>query len=118
MHVYKLTRQAQQINEGTQTYTLHFASREFLRNIRTRVSEAFEGTIDQMVYKILGDENYLDSRKRLFFQKTRNQDKIVVPNLRPFEAIKMLAKRSLADDSKSAGYSFLSDNERVSFSQF
>ena len=29
MHVYKLTNK-KQINEGTQTYTLHFASREFM----------------------------------------------------------------------------------------
>tara|TARA_B100001063_G_C16730412_1_gene538957 strand:+ start:114 stop:1613 length:1500 start_codon:yes stop_codon:yes gene_type:complete len=117
MHVYKLTNK-KQINEGTQTYTLHFASREFMRNTRTRVSEAFEGTIDQMVYKILGDENYLDSRKRLFFQKTRNQDKIVVPNLRPFEAIKMFAKRSLADDSKSAGYYFYQTTKGFHFRSF
>ena len=70
MHIYKLSNK-RQVNEGTVVYTLHFCSREFLRNIRTRVSEAFSGTLDQMVYKILGDENYLDSRRTLFYQKTR-----------------------------------------------
>ncbi len=105
MHIYKLTDK-RQINEGTVTYVLHFCSREFLRNLRTRVSESFEGTIDQMVTKILGDENYLDSRKTLYYQKTRNQDKFVIPNKRPLDAIKMLCKKALADDSKSVGYHF------------
>ena len=88
MHIYKLTNK-QQANEGTQVYTLHFCSREFLRNLRTKVSETFEGTMDQMVTKILGDENYLDSRKTLFYQKTRNQNKITMPNIKPFKAIEM-----------------------------
>jgi hypothetical protein len=48
MHIYKLTNK-QQVSEGVQTYTLHFCSREFLRNIRTKVSQAYSGTFDTMV---------------------------------------------------------------------
>ena len=103
MHIYKLTDK-RQINESTVAYTLHFCSREMVRNTRTKVSEAFSGTYEQMVAKILQDPDYLDSRKTLFFQKTRNQDKVVVPNINPFSAIGMMNKRALADDSKSAGY--------------
>ena len=117
MHIYKLSNK-RQINESTVSYTLHFCSREFLRNIRTRVSEAFSGTLDQMVYKILGDANYLDSRRTLFYQKTRNQDKIVIPNKRPFGAIDMLCKRALADDSKSAGYFFYQTTKGFHFRSF
>jgi hypothetical protein len=105
MHIYKLTDK-RQINESTVAYTLHFCSREMVRNTRTKVSEAFSGTYEQMVAKILQDPDYLDSRKTLFFQKTRNQDKVVVPNINPFSAIGMMSKRALADDSKSAGYYF------------
>ena len=43
MHIYKLTDK-QQTSEGQQTYTLHFCSREFLRNIRTKVSQTYSGT--------------------------------------------------------------------------
>ena len=117
MHIYKLTDR-QQLNEGTQAYTLHFCSREFLRNLRTRVSESFSGRIDQMVYKILGDENYLDCRKQLFFQKTRNQDKFVIGNKRPFDAIDMLAKRALGEDSKGAGYHFYQTTKGFHFRSF
>jgi hypothetical protein len=117
MHIYKLTNK-QQINEGTQTYTLHFCSREFLRNIRTKVSETFEGTIDQMVYKILDDKDYLDSRQFFSYQKTRNQDKITIPNIAPFKAIEMLCKKALADDSKSVGYLFYQTTKGFNFRSF
>ena len=117
MHIYKLTNK-QQINEGTQTYTLHFCSREFLRNLRTKVSESFTGRIDQMVYKILDDENYLDSRQTLFYQKTRNQDKITIPNIAPFKAIEMLSKRRWQTTVKSAGYLFYQTTKGFHFRSF
>ena len=119
MHIYKLTNK-QQVNEGTQTYVLHFCSREFLRNLRTKVSETFSGKIDEMVYKILGDENYLDSKRTLFYQATRNQDKLVVPNMRPFKAIQMLSNRALADqpESSSAGYHFYQTTKGFHFRSF
>ena len=105
MHIYKLTDK-QQVNDGMQIYVLHFCSREFLRNLRTKVSKAYTGTLDQMVNSIMNDKELLDTRKNLFFQKTRNQDKIVMPNRRPFSAISMLCKRAMAENSKSVGYYF------------
>ena len=117
MHVYKLTDK-RQLNEGTCSYVLHFCSREFLRNLRTKVSEAFTGTIDEMVTKILADKDYLDSKKTLFYQKTRNADKLVVPNMRPFKAIEMLSKRALADNSNGAGYHFYETTKGFHFRSF
>ena len=107
MHIYALTDK-QQISDNLQTYVLHFASREFVRNLRLKVSESFEGRMDQMVNKIFTDPDYLDSYKTLNYQKTRNQDKIVVPNLNPFAAIGMMCQRALPDNisSKGAGYLF------------
>ena len=105
MHVYAVSDK-QQDGDTKEIYVLHFASREFLRNIRTRVSQAYSGRMDQMVASILGDENYLDSRKTLNIQKTRNQDKIVIPNMHPFQAINMLQTRAMADNSNSVGYHF------------
>ena len=105
MYIYKLTDK-QQHNDGMQIYVLHFCSREFLRNLRTKVSQAYSGTYDEMVNAIMYDKDLLDTRKKVFFQKTRNQDKVVVPNRRPFSAISMMCKRALAENSKSAGYYF------------
>ena len=105
-HVYKITDR-KQVNQGLLVYTLHFASREFMRNLRTKVSQAYNGRLDMAVQKILRDEKYIDTRKRLKYEKTGNSDKIVIPNLRPFDAIQMIANKSIPANSRSAvGYFF------------
>ena len=120
MHVYKLSNK-EQINESTQSYTLHFCSREFLRNMRTKVSESFDGRMDEAVYSIFKNPEYLDSKKKLYFQKTRNSDKIVIPNTTPIDAIKMLGKRALPSnnkDSGGAGYLFYETTKGFHFRSF
>jgi len=120
LHIYKLTNK-EQLNDNVQTYTLHFCSKEFLRNLRTKVSESFSGRMDQAVYSIFKRPEYLNSKKKLFFQKTRNQDKIVIPNIAPLSAIKMLAKRSLPTNTKDkggAGYLFYETPKGFHFRSF
>ena len=120
MHVYKLTNK-EQPNDTTQTYTLHFCSREFLRNMRTKVSKSYNGRMDEAVNSIFKDPEFLDSKKKLFFQKTRNQDKVVIPNMTPIDAIKMLAKRSLPSnltDNGGAGYLFYETTKGFHFRSF
>jgi len=62
-HIYKISDR-KQATPGLMTYTLHFASREFMRNIRTKVSQAYDGKYDRAVIDIIKDKNYLDSRKK------------------------------------------------------
>ena len=95
-----------QVNQGLMIYTLHFASREFMRNLRTKVSQAYDGKYDRAVIDIMKDKNYLDSRKKLHYEPTGNANKIVIPNLQPFAAINMIAKRSMADKTNGVGYYF------------
>jgi len=104
-HVYKITDR-KQIGPGVMQYTLHFGSREFMRNLRTKVSQAYNGRLDIAVRKILQEEDYLDSRKKLKYEKTGNSNKIVIPNLRPFDAINMIANQSLPEKSDGVGYYF------------
>lgn len=104
-HIYKITNR-KQATPGLMIYTLHFASREFMRNIRTKVSQAYDGKYDRAVIDIMKDRDYLDSRKKLHYEPTGNANKIVVPNLPPFDAINMIAKRSVADKSNGVGYYF------------
>ena len=114
MYVYALTDRTQQADNAV-SYVLHFASREFLRNVRTKVSKAYTGRLDEIVYAIFKDEEGLDSRKNLDFQKTQNQDKFVIPNLPPMAAIQMIADRSLGDNSKSAGFHFYETTKGYQF---
>ena len=59
-HIYNLADK-QQLSEGMQFFVLHFASREFMRNTRVRVSQALEGGIHNMVQEIVANPDYLDS---------------------------------------------------------
>ena len=104
-YIYKITDR-KQATPGMVIYTLHFASREFMRNMRTKVSQAYDGKYDRAVIDIMQDEDYLDSRKKLHFEPTGNANKIVIPNLPPFDAINMIAKRSMAEKSGGVGYYF------------
>ena len=104
-YVYKISNK-QQPSQGTLVYTIHFASREFLRNIRTKVSQAYSGKLSSMVQEIVADKKGLDSRKALYYEETGNQDKVVIPNISPFKAISLIAKRSLPKYGKGVGYYF------------
>ena len=104
-YVYKVSNK-QQGSQGTLVYTIHFASREFLRNIRTKVSQAYSGKMSSMVQEIMADKQGLDSRKTLYYEETKNQDKIVMPNIPPFKAISLVAKRALPKQGQSVGYYF------------
>ena len=73
-YVYKISNK-QQPSQGTLVYTIHFCSREFLRNLRVKVSQAYEGKLSDIVQQIVGDKEGLDSRKRLFFEE--NAEKTV-----------------------------------------
>ena len=113
-HVYKITDR-KQVQPGILLYTLHFGSREFMRNLRTKVSQAYDGRLDRAVYAMFLDENYLDSRKTLTFEPCGNSDKIVVPNMRPFDAINMIARKALPEKSNGVGYYFYETTKGYNF---
>ena len=104
-YVYKVSNR-QQPSQGNQVYTIHFASREFMRNIRTKVSKAYDGKMSSIVQQIISEKNGLDSRKKLYYEETKNSDKIVMPNISPFKAISMVAKKAMPNYSNGVGYYF------------
>ena len=113
-YVYKITDR-RQIAPGTNLYTLHFGSREFMRNLRTKVSQAYSGNTAYQVIKILMDENYLDSKKEISYEPTGNINDIVIPNMRPFDAINMIAKKTLPEKSDGVGYYFYETTKGIYF---
>ena len=113
-YIYKISNR-KQISQGVLLYTLHFGSREFMRNIRTKVSKAYDMPIHQAVNNIFADKSGLDSRKKLIFEETRNKDKVVIPNMRPLDAIEMLSKRALPKNTAGAGYYFYETTKSFHF---
>ena len=116
-HIYKLSDR-QELKEGVESYLLHFCSREMFRNMRHRVSKAYNGNLDSSAVQIFTDEQRLDGKKQFKVEPTRNQDKIVMPNVRPFKAINMLASRALSKNGKSAGYLFYETTKAFYFRSF
>ena len=61
-------------------------------------------------------KDYLDSKKTLFVETTSNQDTIVIPNKRPFDAINDIAKKSIPENTRGAvGYYFYETTKGFNF---
>ena len=116
-HIYALTDR-KVLNETTMTYTLHFCSKELFRNVRTRVSRAYNGGLAESVVSILRDKNGLNSRKDIYYEETRNADKVVIPNLRPFDAVNMISRKALSKNAKGAGYYFYETTKGFHFRSY
>ena len=116
-HIYALTDR-KQYSETTMTYVLHFCSKELFRNVRTKVSKAYDNNLALSVVDILRDKNGLNSRKNIHYEETRNADKIVIPNMRPFDAISMLSNKSLSKNAKGSGYHFYETSKGFHFRSY
>ena len=116
-HIYALTDR-RNLSDTIMSYTLNFCSRELFRNARTRISKAYNGGLAESVVSILRDREGIDTRKNIYFEKTRNQDKIVVPNIRPFDAINMISNRALSKNGKGAGYYFYETTKGFHFRSY
>ena len=99
-------------------YRIHFISRESYRNSTTRISKAFTGPVEDMVYEICRDEKYLDTRKRVYAEPTATNSKFVIPNLKPFKTIKFLSDNAVSDKYKNAGYLFYETTKGFNFRSF
>lgn len=90
--VYKVDNQIK-TNERQQVYTLHFTTREGIRNEQTRVESAFEGTASDILSKCTKDF----TNKPIFVsQYTNYYNKLLGNRMKMFSFIKMLARRNNA----------------------
>ena len=116
-HIYALTDRVN-LSENAMQYIIHFGSKELMRNTRVRVSQAYKGDIHLSAVAILRDKNGLNSRKRFTYEPTRNQDKFVMPNVRPFDAINLLASKALSKNAKGSGYYFYETTKGFHFRSY
>lgn len=115
--VYKISDITRTI-EREQSYRLHFTTQESIRNTRTRISRAYEGTPSEIVEKILRDPNTIASKKNIFLEDTVGSHKVVAPNVRPFDFIRTLKKRSESQNNKSTGYLFYENHRGYNFRSY
>jgi len=100
LYIYKVNASVN-VTERTTAFSLSFTTAEIVRNNHIRISKSFDGDImigeqaTDIITKIVRDkEDGLASTKELFFEKTLDMHKYVIPNMRPFDAINMLARIS------------------------
>ena len=107
-HIYRIENVVPEglAASNNQVYDIFFCSRESYFNNMRKVSKAYNGPIELGVEDIFKSRKYLNSRKQLFVEKTKYPIKIVIPNLKPFSAIDMLAKKAVSERYQNAGYLF------------
>ena len=103
-------------------YIVDLTSVEFLQNTRKNVSHAFDDLVEKMAEKIYIEYIKNDTQEKFGTTKPFNIEtsskirKLIVPNLRPFQAIQWLAKHAIAENKDTNFlYLFYEDNEAFNF---
>ena len=106
-----------QTNEGQgRIVTLTLASREYMKNSRTRISQSFSGNMSEIVRRLVKEKQFLGSDKRFLTDDSFGLERIVVPNLRPLTAIQMIAQR--AKTRKDSPFVFFETTKGLHFLSF
>ena len=103
--IYKQSNR-QNDGQGSETYLLNFVSDELLYSDQQRVNQSYELTYSKIVERIMVDylklpENQLGG----IYDVSFGVRKLVIPNLRPLEAIEWCAKRA-TDQQNSPNFMF------------
>ena len=104
-HIYKIDAMAP-MEPRAQLYNIYFTSREMFYNNMVRVNQSFTGPTEEAVNTILRNFKYLNCKKKFYYEPTKNNEKYVIPNLRPFRSIHTLAETALSANYDNAGYLF------------
>ena len=98
-----------------QSLVLNFTTPEHYKNIRTKISKSFKGTISEIVQKILSDTSFLGTNKGLNIEKTKNNRKYVIPNLNPFQAINLIKEEAVSAEESAPHYLFYENQDGFHF---
>lgn len=112
--IYKQTDRKNK-NQNNESYVLHFVSDELLFSDQQRVNQSYTGKYSQIVERIMLD--YLKIPKNNLtglYQDTAGVRKVVIPNLRPIEAIEWCSKRAV-DLESSPNYVFFQNISGYNF---
>jgi len=110
--VYKQTNRTN-VTPGTVKYLLHFVSDELFYSDQQRINQSYEATYSDVATSIC--LNYLKiPNNNLRIENSFGIRKIIIPNLRPLEAIQWCAKRAV-DSLGSPNFLFFQNNDEYNF---
>jgi len=104
-----------QTSDRMQSLVLNFTTLEHYKNIRTKISSSFNGTISQIVQKILTEDTLLGTKKRIHIDITKNIRKYVIPNLNPFQTINLLKEEAVSLDEQAPHFLFYENPDGFHF---
>ncbi len=110
--IYKVNNMVK-TDERQQVYTIHFTSKEAIKNHRSRINVAHEDTGDVICENILRD--VLKTNKALNLEPSDLKVKLLGNNMKPFDFIRMLAKRCRSREFEGAGYLFFENHRGYNF---
>jgi hypothetical protein len=94
-------------------------SPEFELNEEVRVNERLDGRISDHIKKILTDQNYLNTEKKVDIEETSNNYNFIGNNFKPYYVLNWLSKTAVSAENqkkgKSAGYFFFETSEGFKF---
>lgn len=104
--IYKQGKRSN-ITLNSEIYVLYFVSDELIFSDQQRINQSYENTYSEIIKKIMTDYLKIPDSKieGCWFDNTSGLRKVVIPNLRPLEAIQWCAKRSV-DEKFSPNYMF------------
>jgi len=98
--IYKQTER-KPIKPGNESYILHFVSDELIYSDQQRINQGYETTYTKIIERILLDYLKVPTNQlKGLYEPSIGIREIVIPNLRPLEAIEWCAKRAV--DYKSS----------------
>jgi phosphopantetheinyl transferase (holo-ACP synthase) len=97
---------------------LDLVSKEGILNYKVALNTRFDGKISDSVSRILTDQNYLNTKKKLDIEETSNNLNFVGNQRRPFYACVWLAKKAVpkvVQTGTGAGYFFFETSQGFKF---
>ena len=117
LYVNKVTPLVNETNKSM--VKLDLSSKEYIMNEKVRLNTRFDGKISDHIKKILTDQNYLGTEKKVDIESTSNNYNFIGNNRKPYYAMNWLSKKAVPDlpDAKgnSAGYLFFETSEGFKF---
>ena len=111
--VVSKVKDKEKVNINITRYTLSLVSPEFLNNIRTKISKSFEGNYSDIVKTLYTD--YISSGVPLWLEKVDNNNRIIVPNKSPVDAINMISQFAVAEKTVNPNFVFYQTTKSFHF---
>jgi len=91
------------VGNNVTAYLLNFTTSEIVSNQRTKVSRSLKGSYSEIVKIMLGE---VGCKKKKYIEPTSGNKRIVAPNIRPFDVIKMATREAISKFFFNPNYLF------------